>query len=265
MATSEARSGETTRDMLDGSEYSSAREFAVDRLKSADGAMSPSKLADEYDCSAVHMRKSLRELVDQGEVDHVGHGQYAVDESGESTGESTRSSEDGQGVDALDGATVEDTGESTRSSEDGQGADAPDGATVEDTGTEHPSTDIGPHSEDHGTTAQNPGIRKKRLAVQSQRDEYERQLAGLVEDHDDRDDDSGEQLGESEIEAETDDADDGDDLENADGEVPAPVAVLVGTAVLIVLVVYWSRTQQTAESDDDSDQDDSATPGNIWE
>lgn len=56
-----------------------------------DRPLSPSAISDIYDCTNVHARKSLAELVDEGAIDRVSRGQYVsnTDESRSSTGDTT--------------------------------------------------------------------------------------------------------------------------------------------------------------------------------
>lgn len=58
-----------------------AKDYALQRLESADSPLSPAGLADEYDCSGTHMRSVLSELARKGEVDREGQGQYVAVES----------------------------------------------------------------------------------------------------------------------------------------------------------------------------------------
>lgn len=73
MATADA-SAETGR----GEDSVCARDFIVDRLRDADSPMSPAELADEYGCSNGHTQNELYDLLDEGEVERVGVGEYVV-------------------------------------------------------------------------------------------------------------------------------------------------------------------------------------------
>jgi len=53
-----------------------AKEFAEKALSSRDEAVKPAGLADEYECTASHMRDMLRELRKEGVVERVGKGLY---------------------------------------------------------------------------------------------------------------------------------------------------------------------------------------------
>jgi len=55
----------------------SAKEYARKRLEAADGPLSPSELAEEYDCGNEHMGDSLRALVDDGSARRIARGKYA--------------------------------------------------------------------------------------------------------------------------------------------------------------------------------------------
>lgn len=55
-----------------------AREYVLQRLGPTE-PKSPSELADEYECSNIHMQKTLAELHDSGMVDRVSRGNYVVD------------------------------------------------------------------------------------------------------------------------------------------------------------------------------------------
>lgn len=68
--------------------YKNVGEYITDRLQVADRPLSPSALADEYDCGNVHARKTLSELADTGDVERVSRGQYvAADNSRRTTGD----------------------------------------------------------------------------------------------------------------------------------------------------------------------------------
>lgn len=58
-----------------------AKDYALQRLESADSPLSPAGLADEYGCGGSHMRSVLSELARQGEVDRVAQGQYVATEA----------------------------------------------------------------------------------------------------------------------------------------------------------------------------------------
>jgi len=65
----------------DPNECANAEEYVRDRLASADGPVTPSGLASEYDCSSGHMRRTLRDLTDAGDAVRVNRGEYvAADE-----------------------------------------------------------------------------------------------------------------------------------------------------------------------------------------
>lgn len=57
--------------------YDSARDYALDHLDPHD-PRSPAELTEEYGCVGDHMRKTLAELVDSGEVERVSRGQYVL-------------------------------------------------------------------------------------------------------------------------------------------------------------------------------------------
>jgi len=56
----------------------SARQFAEEQLAEASEPVTPAGLRDEYGCSGGHMRSVLGDLVDEGEAERVGHGQYVA-------------------------------------------------------------------------------------------------------------------------------------------------------------------------------------------
>lgn len=71
---------------------SNAAEYALDRLEESDVPLSPADLAEEYDCTATHMRHTLADLVNDGEAERVARGKYvpaeeAVEESSAETSE----------------------------------------------------------------------------------------------------------------------------------------------------------------------------------
>lgn len=72
-------------------DYASAREYVEDRLSELQEPITPSELADEYECSSAHMRHTLRDLLDDGEAERVAHGEYVGVEPGEDTEEGTES------------------------------------------------------------------------------------------------------------------------------------------------------------------------------
>lgn len=68
--------------------YKNVGEYITDRLQVADRPLSPSALADEYECGNVHARKTLSKLADTGDVERVSRGQYvAADNSRRTTGD----------------------------------------------------------------------------------------------------------------------------------------------------------------------------------
>lgn len=60
----------------DPGECANAEEYVRDRLAAADSPVTPSGLASEYDCSAGHMRRTLRNLTDAGDAVRVNRGEY---------------------------------------------------------------------------------------------------------------------------------------------------------------------------------------------
>jgi hypothetical protein len=57
-----------------------APEYVMKRLARTGGTVTPSTLADEYDCSNGHMQDTLRDLHDEGLVERVARGEYALAE-----------------------------------------------------------------------------------------------------------------------------------------------------------------------------------------
>jgi len=79
---------------------SNAAEYALDRLEESDGPLSPADLAEEYDCTATHMRHTLADLVNDSEAERVARGKYvpvddtAEESSAETSEEDTRTGEE---------------------------------------------------------------------------------------------------------------------------------------------------------------------------
>jgi len=59
-----------------------AKDYALRRLKRVEEPLQPSQIASEYDCTPGHMRDALAELREDGEVERVGHGEYALSPEG---------------------------------------------------------------------------------------------------------------------------------------------------------------------------------------
>lgn len=89
--------------------YSNAEEYIRDRLSVADRPLSPSGLADEYECGNIHMRKELSRLSNEGVVERVSRGQYTLSETSESS-ESVMSHGESHG---RDGNPTSNTDENT--------------------------------------------------------------------------------------------------------------------------------------------------------
>ena len=98
--------------------YSNAEEYIRDRLSIADRPLSPSGLADEYECGNIHMRKELSRLSNEGVVERVSRGQYTLSETSESS-ESVMSHDESHGRDGNPTSnTDENTNDNQRRSND---------------------------------------------------------------------------------------------------------------------------------------------------
>ena len=64
--------------------YDNARDYVLDHLDPHE-PQSPAELAEEYGCVGDHMRKTLAELADSGEVKRASRGQYVLPEEEAST------------------------------------------------------------------------------------------------------------------------------------------------------------------------------------
>jgi len=64
--------------------YDNARDYVLDHLDPRE-PQSPAELAEEYECVGDHMRKTLAELAESGEVERVSRGQYVLPEEEAST------------------------------------------------------------------------------------------------------------------------------------------------------------------------------------
>lgn len=64
--------------------YDNAQDYVLDHLDPRE-PQSPAELAEEYGCVGDHMRKTLAELADSGEVERASRGQYVLPEEGTST------------------------------------------------------------------------------------------------------------------------------------------------------------------------------------
>lgn len=125
MATADTSGGDN------GAEASAcARDFVVDRLREADSPMAPAELANEYGCTNGHVRNLLADLMDEGEAERVGRGQYVAAESEPVEGETD---------------LVADLQADSEGSTEATAGDADTESSAD------PSADGGPHSEDLAT------------------------------------------------------------------------------------------------------------------
>lgn len=83
-------------------ECRSAKEYAHERLKQADGIVRSAGLAEDYDCSPDYMSEALSALVDDGEARRVGYGRYV---SVDSEAEEREESEEGVGECPVEGCS----------------------------------------------------------------------------------------------------------------------------------------------------------------
>jgi hypothetical protein len=86
---------------------SSARECAVQAIEKADEPVQPAELADEYGCSAGHMRNTLRDLMDEGEIIRIDRGQYVDASAGAAEMDTEDTGDDSEGFDAPGSAESE--------------------------------------------------------------------------------------------------------------------------------------------------------------
>ncbi|MFD1551174.1 hypothetical protein [Putridiphycobacter roseus] len=112
-------------------EVACARDFVADRLAEAESPVTPSGLASEYGCSNGHIRNILADLLDEGEAERVGRGQYVEAGSGPADAE----------ADVVTDFEPENYGVADATTSDAGTDSSPD-----------PSADGGPRSEDLDTT-----------------------------------------------------------------------------------------------------------------
>lgn len=118
-----------------------ARDFVVEKLREADTTMSPAELAEEYGCTNGHVRNLLSDLLEEGEVQRVAHGQYEAteddedDESPEGLADLPADSE-GNAEQETDGSEPDETAKETPERVDGQAPSAGPGTE----GLERPET-----------------------------------------------------------------------------------------------------------------------------
>lgn len=75
MATTQAGGGE----LPSPRRCANAEVFVRRRLDGVDDPLSPAELAEEYDCSNVHMRQVVADLAADGEIHRVARGMYVAD------------------------------------------------------------------------------------------------------------------------------------------------------------------------------------------
>lgn len=192
----------------------SAKEYAVKRLEAADGPLSPSDLADEYDCGNEHMGDSLRALVEEGSARRVSRGKYAS--AGDSSTTETGDATEEQGDAAAEPVSPDggSSGEVSGADRDGELAPNADEVAAQ-WGVEGAGDGPGPDHVDVGD-----GLRE--------------QLA------EDVDADGGQEEGEPE--GEDGEPVDVEVVEEESGGIPLPVStpVLVGAVVLLALAyLVW--------------------------
>ena len=110
-----------------------AKDYALQRLESADSPLSPAGLADEYDCGGSHMRSVLSELAQQGQIDRVDQGQYVAAETEAETDDSTDAG-DADGSDDSLPVDGQDDMMSTAEAYEEQHSGVPDADDGEDAG-----------------------------------------------------------------------------------------------------------------------------------
>jgi len=249
MAIADQSDGEPDAEQEHDCDYNSAREYVENRLQELDEPITPSDLADEYDCSSAHMRHTLRDLLDDGEAERVGHGEYVAADAGEDTETPTETHGFEQGSEATNGDVADDTEtmpEGTPEDMPPSLAGGPLSADPDGPGTDPAETDeIGYDlDEQFETIGQNFRTLAGRLDdVEARLDAIEAQDDG--DTHDDRDD------------SDVIEADDHDESE--DSEPPGMPGIPVSAVLVVAVVVaggYWwvSRKKKKAKQQQEQQQ-----------
>lgn len=110
-----------------------AEDYVLRRLESADSPLSPSGLAEEYDCGGSHMRSVLSELAQQGEIERVAQGQY-VDVEPEAETNGSNDADDADGSDGFLPADDQDERMSTAEAYEEQHSIVSNASNGEDAG-----------------------------------------------------------------------------------------------------------------------------------
>lgn len=125
--------------------YDNARDYVLDHLHPHEPT-SPAEMAEEYGCGGDHMRGTLADLAESGEIERVSRGQYVLadEEAGTGPGDDMESNGDDTTLPGPDTASTAELypDQYTQDNEDEEHADAGDNAGTESVGADDTADDV---------------------------------------------------------------------------------------------------------------------------